>query len=802
MDLLWKDIRHTIHSLRMNPGFALTAIVTLALGIGLTTAIFSVVNGVLFRPLPVHEPSELVLVAERLLDDPEVDRNPTSPFNYTEWASQSGRVFSSMGTTFDWERSLTGHGDPALVRAGFVSGTLFATLGVEPLVGRAIAEADAVEGTEGTAVLTHAFWQRRFGGDPKAIGKQIQVDGQPATIIGVMPRDFIVPGSRADLWVPYPIEPEWRGRFLNVIARRAPGVTHEEARAHMNVVASRLAAANPEYNGRWAVNVIPLHESVVGDVRRPLLIVLAAVALLLLIGCVNIANLLLSRATARSKEMAVRAALGATRAQLIRQLLTESVILAAIAGVLGVVIAGWMTILLVRVTPESAMLPRLDSVSIDGGALALTALLTLATGIFFGLAPALEASRADLQTGLSSSTRGSSQDRRGKRFRNILIVSEVALATILLIGAGLLVKSFSKLERVSSGVRAEGVLTMRLVLPEMEEKAQRQAHVEQLLERVRAVPGVERVGAIINMPFTSAGGRQGVTIVGAPPPAPADEPAADMRAIAGDYFRAMGVPILAGRPLDPHRIDPARTEVVVNEAFVKSYFPDGKAVGKRLDFEWFADLNAEIVGVAGSVRAAGLEAPPSTALYLSYLHDNADQLTLAIESSVDPMALQVPVTRTLRAFDPMMPISDVKPLETLVSATIARPRFNATMLSLFAGLGLLLAAMGIYGVLSYSVAQRRQEMGIRMALGADPGSVVRLVVSDGVKLALLGVAVGAAIALASTRVLAALLYGVEPADPAVFGIVAAVLAGVALVASLLPALRATRVDPMIALRPE
>ena len=802
MDLLWKDVRHTIHSLRTNPGFALTAILTLALGIGFTTAIFSVVNGVLFRPLPVHEPSRLVLVAERRLDDPDVDRNGTSPFNYTAWKSQSGRVFSSMGTTFDWELSLTGHGDPELVQAGLVNGTLFATLGVEPLLGRAIGEADVVDGAEGTVMLTHAFWQSKFGGDPKVIGKLVQIDGGPAKIIGVMPRNFFVPGSRADVWAPYAIEPEWRGRFLNVIARLAPGVTQQQARAHMDVVATRLAAANPEYNGRWGANVISLHEWVVGDVRRPLLIVLAAVALLLLIGCVNIANLLLSRATARSKEMAVRAALGATRAQLIRQLLTESVILAAIAGVVGVVVAGWVAMLLVRFTPESAMLPRMESVSIDGGALAMTALLTLATGILFGLAPAVAASRTDLQTGLNSTTRGSSHDRRGKRFRNILIVSEVALATILLIGAGLLVKSFSKLEQVSSGVRPDGVLTMRLVLPDMDEKAQRQAHVEQILERVRAVPGVERVGGIINMPFTGAGGRMSVAIVGAPTPPPGEEPGADMRAIAGDYFRAMGIPIIAGRPLDDRRIDPARTEVVVNEAFVKSYFPDGKAVGKRLDFEWFADLNAEIVGVAGSVRAAGLETPPSTALYLSYLHDPADQLTLAIESSIDPLALQIPVTRTLRALDPMMPISDVKPLDTLVSATIARPRFNATMLALFAGLGLLLAAMGIYGVLSYSVAQRRQEMGIRLALGADPGSVLRLVVADGVKLALLGVLVGAAVALASTRVLAAMLYGVEPADPAVFAAVAAVLAAVALVASYIPARRATRVDPMIALRPE
>jgi predicted permease len=588
------------------------------------------------------------------------------------------------------------------------------------------------------------------------------------------------------------------------MARLAPGVTIAQAQAGMNVVAQRTAAGYPQSNARMGVKVIPIHEDVVGSVRRALLIVFAAVALLLLIGCVNIANLLLSRATSRSKEMAVRAALGASRGQLIRQLLTESLILATIAGLLGIVIAGSATTLLLRFTPESAMMPRTAEIAVDGRVLAVTALLTLATGIFFGLAPALEASRTDLQSGLTSATRGSSQDRRGKRFRNGLVIAEVALATVLLIGAGLLIKSFAKLEHVDPGLRTDGVMTMRVVLPnEYAQPEKRRAMVTRMLDEVRHVPGVAHAGAIVsvNMPFTNSWSNTNFIIPGGPTPVPGHEPEADIRVIAGDYFRAMGMQLLGGRTPDERAIAPERAELVVNDAFARRYF-GGNALGKRIELEWFYMIKGEIVGVVSSVRQKGLSADPAPAIYLHYVHDPNPSFTLAVATQGDPRKIAAPVTRVLRGLDPQMPVTNVQTLESLVSGTISRPRFNATMLTLFAALGLLLASIGIYGVLSYSVSQRTQEMGIRMALGADASGVRGMVVRDGVKVAAIGIAVGLAIALPATRVLAALLYGVEPTDATVFGAVAAVLTLVAFAASYLPAHRATRVDPMVALRPE
>jgi putative ABC transport system permease protein len=794
MDPLWKDVRYALRSLAGSPSFAVVAILTLALGIGATTTIFSVINGVLLQPLPLNDPDRLVMVWEKRLNEADSRPNVISPANFTEWTRQTGNVFSSLASTFDWEMSLTGQTEPEVVRVGLSNSKLFPTLGVRPLLGQTFTSDD-----DNATVLSYALWQRKFGGDPKVIGRTIQIDGDSLTIVGVMPAEFLVPKSRADLWVPYRVPAEVRGRYLNAVARLKPGVTLEQAQAAMDVVTARTRTQHVN-NTHYGAIVIPVHEEVVGSVRRALVIVFAAVALLLLIGCVNIANLLLSRASSRSREMAVRAALGASRGQLIRQLLTESVILASIAGVLGVALAMWATTLLVRIASAMSLMPRLAEISVDGRVLAATAVITLVTGIVFGLAPAIEASRTDLQAGLKSTTRGSTQDRRGKRFRNVLVVSEVALATVLLIGAGLLIKSFAKLEAVDAGVRRDGVLTMRVVLPSRHAEGEaRRAMVAQMLERVRNVPGVTAVGAIasLNMPFTGSLSNTDFSIDGALPPAPGDEPSADIRMVGGDWFRAMGEPILAGRPLEDH---PQRVEFVVNQAFARRYFGGRNAVGRRITYEWFEDLKGEIVGVVGDVRAAGLDADPAPAIYTSYLYDVNAQFTLAVSTAGDPSAIQASVTRVLRSLDPLMPVTDVKTLDALISGTIARPRFNATLLSIFAGLGLLLASIGIYGVLSYSVVQRTQETGIRMALGAQRADVLRLVVRDGVTTAILGVAIGVAIALPATRALSALLFGVEARDPAVFAAVALVLTAVALAASYLPARRATRVDPMIALR--
>ncbi|HUR82749.1 MAG TPA: ABC transporter permease [Thermoanaerobaculia bacterium] len=801
MDLLLQDIRFAIHSLRAHPGFALVAILTLALGIGATTAIFSVVNGVLLQPLPLHDPDRLVMVWESRMEEPGHPPNLISPANYLDWRKVTPRVFSSMGAVFDWEMSMTGQSDPEVVRVGLADEYFFPTVGVKPLLGRAIESRDDAH----SAVLSYALWQRKFGGNPKVIGKQIDIDGQAMTITGVMPREFLVPKSRADLWAHYEMPENVRGRYLSGMARLKPGVSFEQAQAFMSTVGKQLELAHPDQNTNRGVKLVPVHEEVVGDVRRVLLIVMAAVALLLIIGCVNIANLLLSRATARAREMAVRSALGASRGILIRQLLTESVILAAVAGIVGVVIAGWITMLLVRFTPESAMLPRTAEIGVDARVLAVTAVLTLITGVFFGLAPAIAASRPDLQTGLKSGGRGASGDRRGKMFRNTLVAVEVAMATMLLIGAGLLVKSFTRLEQVQPGLRAEGVVTTRIVLSrEQKQPARRAAMVERILDRAAHVPGVESAGAIlsVNMPFTNSLSNNSFLIEGDPTPKEGSEPDADIRIIAGDYFRAMGMPMLRGRALDPRAGEPQRTEFVVNDAFVRKYFRNREPLGQHILVEWFDSLKGPIVGVVGSVRAAGLDKDPAPAIYMSYLLDPNPMFTVMVRSERDAKSLQVPLTRALRQLDPLMPVSQTITLEDLISGTIARPRFNATMLSLFAILGLLLASIGIYGVLSYSVAQRTHEMGIRMALGADPRDVVRMVVRDGLRVAAVGIAIGILAALLLTRVMEALLYGVHARDAYVFAGVAALLALVAFIASWIPARRATLVSPMIALRPE
>ena len=804
MDLLWKDIRYALHSLRANPGFALVSILTLALGIGATTAIFSVVNAVLLRPLPLPNAQELVMVWERTPEGK--GGNFVSPANFVAWTREKG-IFASMGCSADWKVTITGQGEPEEVRAGLANRTFFPTLAVKPYLGRTISGTNGKEYIEGQyVVLSYAFWQRKFGADPKVIGKGLMVAGDAYTIVGVMPRDFFVPESRAEMWIPHALpanEGPNRGRYLKPLARLAPGVTLQQAQARMAVVARRLSDESPRYNKGYGVDIVPFMEQVVGNVRRPLLVVMAAVALLLLIACVNIANLLLSRATSRSKEMAVRAALGASRGRLIAQSLTESMVLALVAAVLGILIAGWATMLLVRFTPESAMMPRMTEISVNGRVLAVTTMLTLVTAVLFGLAPALQASRANLQTALKSSSRGSSGDRRGKAFRKALVVVEVALATVLLIGAGLMIKSFAKLAGVDSGVRADSVLTAHIVLPRQYREPERSnAIVAQIFERTSRVPGVTRVGLINNMPFTNWISSSSFTIDGDPVPPEGQEPGAHFRTVGGDYYRVMGMPIFQGRVFDARDRADSPVVFVVNDVFAHQYFEGRSVVGRRLSFEWDEMIHGEIIGVVGSVRAEGLEKDAEAAIYRVSTQDPVRQFTLVVASSVKPESLQRPVTNAIRSLDPLIPVSDVATLDDLISGTIARPRFNTTILSLFAALGLLLASIGIYGVLAYSVAQRTHEMGIRMALGANPADVLRLVVKDGVTVAALGVLVGVAVALPATRVLAALLYGVQSWDAMVFASVAATLSGVALAAAYLPARRATRVDPMVALRPE
>jgi predicted permease len=802
---VYSDVRLAVRSLMKQPGFAAVAILTLALGIGSTSAMFSVFKAVVLQPLPFNEPERLVQIWENDTTDAR-EQNPVSTHNFRRWQEQR-RVISHIGAYWTGGGSLAVAGDAEEIELGGATGELFATLQTRPLLGRLLREGDDVAGNENVAVLSYELWQRRFGGDRNVIGRSIKVAGDPFTVVGVLPREFLLANSSAELWVglELPTEPPaMRGRFLHVVGRLARGVSIEQARAHMDEVAKVAQAAMPDHNRGMLINLVPLHEQIVGDVQRPLTIVLASVGILLLIACVNVANLLLSRASTRRKEMAIRAALGASRSRMIRQLLTESVVLSIIGAVLGLLLAAWGTALLVRFIADAALLPRIDEISVDGVIVAVTAVIAIVTAMLFGLAPAIEASRTDLQNVLRSTSRGSTHGRGGKRFRDLLVGSEIALAVVLLISAGLLLKSFNELLSVDAGVKTEGRLTMRVEVPSstFPEEHHRFAFYEKLFQQVRTLPGVTHVGATQHMPFRNEIRGDGFKVEGRAL-TPGQDPSGHMRMVGGDYFAAMGMRVISGRVFEPR--DNARLAFIVNEAMVKKHFPNENPIGRRLSIAWNPgdpDTPGEIVGVVNDVRQSGLNSDVSPALYINYPLNADPQMTLIIASSGDPETLAAPITRMVRTLAPEATVADVMPLEDVVMKTVARPKFNASLLTIFSALGLILAAIGVYGVLSYSVSQRTQEIGVRMALGAQPKQVMQFVSREGMTIAVIGLAIGTVAALIATRVLQSLLYGVSATDPAVFAVVWVVVAGVAFLAVYLPARRATRVDPLVALRTE
>jgi putative ABC transport system permease protein len=804
------DIRLTIRTLVRQPGFAAVAILTLALGIGATSAMFSVFKAVVLEPLPFKDPSNLVMVWEHRLSEVDRDRNVVSTRHFREWQTQT-RVFASMGAYWLGTASLTAQGDPEEVSIGAAAGDLFATLGARPLLGRWITAEDSTKNAT-VVVLSYSLWKRKFAADPRIVGQSVQLDGLANTIVGVMPPDFILPDGRtrasadAELWTTLPLpasEPFIGGRFLRVIARLAPGVTEPQAQERMTSIAARLARERAA-NRNWGINTLPLHDQLVGDVRRPLMVILASVGILLLIACVNVANLLLSRASTRRKEMAIRAALGASRLRLVRQLLTESVVLSTIGGVLGLLLAAWGTALLLRFIPDAALLPRLENISVDSLTVAVTAIVAIGTAILFGLAPALESSRTDLQTVLRTSNRGTTHSRGGKRFRDVLVASEIALAVVLLVSAGLLLKTFKELLDVDPGANPRGALTMKVVVPgsSYSEPHTRVAFYDRLFDRLAAIPGVTHVGATQQMPFTAAVYGDSITIVGKPLPREGENLGSEYRNVGGDYFRAMGMKLVGGRTFDGRDRDRSSRKVIVNDILAKRYFPGESPIGQRINCDFEEEFTAEIIGVVGSVRQGGLRLEPSPALYMNYVMSPPTALTIVISSTGDPSALIVPATRIVREMDPKTTISQAIPLDELIMRTIARPKFNASLLVLFSALGLILAAIGVYGVLSYSVSQRTQEIGVRMALGAQPRQVMKLVSGEGMRIAILGLLAGTAAALVVTRLLRSLLYGVTASDPSVLVLVWVVVGSVALFATHLPSRRATKVDPLVALRAE
>ncbi len=798
MGTLWQDLRYAVRSLRRTPGFAAVAILTLALGIGASTAMFTLVDSVLLRPLGFEDPERLVMIWERPPSEPEFD-NPTSPANFYAWREQA-TGFEQLSAFSDHPVNLTGDGEPEEVLARLATPNHFELLGARAELGRTYVEEDM---DEGVVVLSHRLWQRRYGGDPDAVGRTLTLNGVTLTIVGVLPADFQpVDAGSPGLWTPSEPPPEARGRYLRAVGRLAPGASVEQARVEMRGVADRLALEAPEFNAKWSADVVPLHEQETGEARTALLVLLGAVGLLLLIACANLANLLLGRAARRRKELAVRLSLGATRWRLVRQTMTEALLLATVAGALGVLLAAWGLDLLVALVPSDLALPRLAEVSLDLRVVGFAVAVSLLTAALCGAAPALANSAVELGEALREAMRGSTGGQ--KRVRRGLVMVEVALAVILLAGAGLLARSLGNLLDTDTGMRTEHVLTMRVSLggERYADPDALRGFTGELLPRLESLPGVQAAGSIVWLPLAGSKTSTNYIVPGRPEPTPGEEPGADIRIVAGDYHRAMGVPLLRGRTFDERDHEDAPRAFVINQALAEEQFPGEDPIGRQLNVPWFELLEGEVVGVVGNVRESGLDEDAAPAIYWSYRQMPSGQLNLVLRTAGDPTAVAAAAAAQVREIDPNQPVAEIRTMEQVVSSTVASPRFNLFLLGGFAAASLLLAALGLFGVVSYSVAQRRQELGVRMALGATSRDVLRLVVGEGMGLTFAGLLIGLVGAVVLTRLMSSMLYGVSPTDPLTLAGVSVFLATVALVASYFPARRAARTDPMTSLRDE
>ncbi len=805
-DLL-HDLRYAARMQRKNPAFTIIAVIALGLGIGANTAIFSVVNTVLLRPLPYKDPERLVMVWEDASRH-GYPRDTPAAANFIDWRDQN-QVFEGMAAIADTSFNLTGVGDPERFEGRRVSANLFPLLGVEPQIGRVFTAAEDQPGSQRVVLLSYGLWQRRFGGDPNIVGKALTLNGESYIVVGVMPARFQFPSSDDEAWVPIAFtqqEASNRGRhYLQVLARLKPGVTLAQAQTEMSTIAARLQQQYPEQNADLGAAVQSLHEHLVGDIRPALLILLGAVGLVLLIACANVANLLLARAAVRQKEIAVRVALGAKRTRLIRQFLTESVLLSMLGGVVGLVIAYVGLILLKTFIPENISQAR--EISIDFKVLAFTLLVSVLTGIIFGLAPAMQAARFNQMETLKEGGRDAATGGGGKRLRSLLVMSEVAISLVLLIGAGLLINSFLRLRNVDPGFRADNLLTMKIVLPEPKyaEFERRSAFYTDVVQRVQSLAGVRSAAVTTNLPLYRQGNSISISIEGRPDPPPGQELIVVTRIISPGYFETMSIPLLKGRQLTDQDTATTPNAVVISETMARRFWPGEDPIGKRIAAgraqtpeDWI-----QVVGVVKDVRQFELNAEPRPQMYLSYRQAGFfAPRDLVVKTDVDPASMAATVRKAVWDIDKDQPVSNIRTMEEILAGSIARQRFSMLLLAIFAGVALVLAGVGIYGVMSYSVAQRTREIGIRMALGAQTGAVLKLAVGYGMKLVIVGIIVGLIASFALTRVMSTLLFGVTATDPATFTLISLLLVAVAALASYIPARRATKVDPMIALRYE
>ncbi|HWS54266.1 MAG TPA: ABC transporter permease [Pyrinomonadaceae bacterium] len=811
MRTLIQDLRFGARGLLKNPAFTAVAVLALALGVAANTAIFSVVHAVILNPLPYREAGRLAMVWEHNRPRDQ-HQNVINPANFLDWKEQTD-VFEDMAAFYDSRLNLTGAGEPGEVTVQFANSNLLSLLGAEPLVGRNFTPEDARPDAPSVVIISHALWQSRFGGDPAAVGRTLRLNGGTATVIGVMPSGFqffvrkgSLAGKPADMWSPF----GWteqnrirRGRYMSAVARLKPGVTSEQAQAQLNQLAARLEEQHPQFNKGWGVEVVTLRDQLSGELRPALWVLLGAVGFLLLIACANVANLLLARGAARQKEIALRTALGATRGRIVRQLLTESLLLAAAGGAAGLALAWWGVELLAAFSPRD--LVDLGNVRLNLPVLGFTLLVALLTGVVFGLAPALEATRHDTNETLKEGGRGGTSGRRRARLRGGFVVTEVALALVLLVGAGLMLKSFARLQSVSPGFEPEGVLTMRVVLPgsKYNEPQKVTAFFRQAVERLRSLPGVESAAAVSFLPLTGPAAATRFNITGRPEPPPEQNPVTDVRVTDENFFRVMRIPLLRGRTYDEREAMEARRVVVVNEALARKYFPGEDPIGQRILVRMRPDQEpTEIVGVVGDVKHKGLDAEANPTVYWPHPELPYNGMSLVVRAKGDPATLGAAAQREIQALDPEQPVADVRTMTQWMAESIGRARFSAQLLAVFAVLALVLATVGIYGVISYSVTQRTHELGVRIALGAQRSDVLRLVVGQGLALAAIGLATGLAGAFGLTRLMRSLLYEVSTTDPLTYAGLSLFLLLVALAACYIPARRATKVDPMEALRYE
>ncbi|HEY3662297.1 MAG TPA: ABC transporter permease [Chthoniobacterales bacterium] len=798
------DLRFAFRQLLKSPGFTLVAVATLALGIAANTAIFSVVDAVLLHPLPYPNPDQIVTVSQTVRST-GASTEDASPANFIDWQTQNS-VFSSMACARGWQANLSGGDQPERVRATMVSAQFFSLFGTQPILGRTLGPNDAKPGNSRVAVLSHELWAGRFGSDRSIVGRDLLLDGEKFAVVGIAPAGFS-PDEYGELWVPspwdvpvHPLSPnenprEMRDRsYLDAWARLKPGVTLARARTEMSAIAGRLEHQYPDADQDTGVALIPLHEQMTGGIRPMLMMLLGAVSLVLLIVCANVANLLLARAAARSREIAIRTALGASRLRLVRQLFTESALLAVLGGTFGVILALWALPVLLSFSPPE--IGDFHHVGLNGQVLAFSLIISVATGALFGLAPAFFASRSNPNESLREGERGSSLGKSPAR--SVLIAAEIGLSLVLLVGAGLMMKSFVRLTKVDPGFNPDHLLIFNIGLPASAEPARQNAFYAQVVERLHAVPGVETVGAVSRLPLAGGNSSRSFNVPGS-----GQSYSADIRVSTPGYFHTMAIPLLKGRNFTEHDRTDALPVAIINQATAATVFPGQDPIGKYVTNFGPKSAKLQIIGVVGNVRHVGLETAARPEIYLPLAQSQWPSMFVALRSAVaNPLTLIPSVQEAVCSLDRNVPLANPRTMQDVLAHSVLRQRFAMLLLSIFAGLATLLAAIGLYGVVSYSVAQRTKEIGIRMALGGQRGDMLQLVLRQSGRLVLFGLLSGVPIALLVTRLLGTLLYGVSALDLATYLLVIALLVTAAFLASIIPAFRATKIDPMTALRYE